>query len=235
MSVFQPWLPAQDSPEILVNENFQALEHMAVYAKDATTTVGLTWGYIGGRWGGFVITAGTLTLAANNTLYVTVDRATGAVSVSSSDAAWADLGAHARVYKLETGAATVTSVEDHRGGLGGVHGISGVPAGGNASATVVSVAVASRVLTGDDSGAYLRFTAVGAKTLLVDVAATFAPNQEFHIANRSESGDLTIAPSGVTLFAPKGGTLILEPGDTVTIKLISSTAADVFGSTKGAT
>ncbi|MDH1429091.1 hypothetical protein N5J23_04725 [Comamonas aquatica] len=136
----QPWLPAQDSPEIPVNENFDALSHMAVYAKDATTTTGLTWGYLGGRWGGFAVTAGTLTLPASSTLYVTVSRATGAISASASDAAWQAIEQHARVYKLVTGAATVTSIEDYRAGFGGVHGIVNVSSAGGGGITAIPIA-----------------------------------------------------------------------------------------------
>lgn len=121
----QQWLPAQDAPEVPVNENFEALAHVAVYAKDATTTTGLTWGYLGGRWGGFTITPGTLTLMPNSTLYITASRSTGAVSVSDAATAWDNVAGHARIYKLTTGAATVTAVEDYRAGQGGVHGISG--------------------------------------------------------------------------------------------------------------
>lgn len=123
----QKWLPAQDSPEVPVNENFKALEHMAVYAKDATTTTGLTWGYLGGNWRGVAIAAGTLSLTANATNYVVVNRETGAVSVSATDINWNAGLQHAHVYRLVTGAATVTSVEDFRAGRGGVHGIGHSP------------------------------------------------------------------------------------------------------------
>jgi hypothetical protein len=120
----QTWLPAQDSPEIPVNENFEALSHMAVYAKDPTTTTGLTWGYLGGRWSGFAVASGTLTLPASSTVYITVSRATGVISASANNANWANTDLYARVYKVTTGAVTVTSIEDCRAGLGGVHGIS---------------------------------------------------------------------------------------------------------------
>lgn len=120
----QQWLPAQDSPEVPVNENFAALQHMAVYAKDALTTTGLTWGYLGGRWGGIAVTQGTLTLTADSTLYVTADRVTGIVSASSDAASWNDLANKARAYKLTTGAVTVLEQEDWRCGIGGVHGVA---------------------------------------------------------------------------------------------------------------
>lgn len=122
MSVLQPWLPAQADPQVPVNENFTAVEHIAVYGKDATHTSGLTWGYLGGRWGGFAIVAGTVVLMANATSYVVVERATGALSVSTATANWNNTAAYARVYKLTTGPATVTAVEDWRAGEGGVHG-----------------------------------------------------------------------------------------------------------------
>lgn len=123
MSVLQPWMPAQASPEVPVNENFIALEHLAVYAKDATTTAGLSWGYLGGRWSGFAIMAGVLALTASATNYIVVERATGAISVSIADSHWGDIVHFARVYKLTVGAATVTDIEDWRAGSGGVHGL----------------------------------------------------------------------------------------------------------------
>lgn len=236
----QQWLPAQDSPEVPVNENFTALEHMAVYAKDATTTTGLNWGYLGGRWGGFAVAAGTLSLAAGSTLYLTVGRATGVLSASNSDAAWSNTDSYARVYKLTTGPGTVTAVEDHRAGFGGVHGISnsgGSSGGGGGPAPVAHVSAAAHAVTADDAGVYLRFEVAGAKTATFDGAAVvFAQSQEYHFANRGASGDLTLVPAGgITLHAPKGGTLVLEPGDTATVKFVDATSADVFGSTKGST
>lgn len=231
----QQWLPAQDSPEVPVNENFKALEHMAVYAKNAATTTGLTWGYLGGRWGGFAVAAGTLALAASSTVYITVSRTTGAISASSSDASWTNPDAHARVYKLTTGAATVTAVEDYRAGFAGVHGVSsnnsGQPGGGG-SAPVVPDATTSRAVDLVDVGSYLRFTGAGAKACTFDVAKGFTTGQEVHIANRSASGNVTLSATGITLNPPKGGTLKLEPGDTVTVKFVSSASADVFGSTE---
>lgn len=233
----QPWMPAQDSPEIPVNENFEALSCMAVYAKDATTTTGLTWGYLGGRWGGFLITAGTLTLTASKTLYITASRTTGAVSVSDSITAWLDVTGHARIYKITTGTSTVTAVEDYRAGAGGVHGVGGGEGGGgggSAGASVVSVDTSTRDVGLDDVGRYLRFIATGSKTATFALAAGFATGNEVHITNRAASGNLTLTPAGgVTLYAPKSGTLVLEPGDTVTVKFVSANEADVLGSTRG--
>lgn len=130
----QTWMPSQDSPEVPVNENFEALAHMAVYAKDATTTTGLTWGYVGGRWGGFEVAAGTLDLTANSTCYIVVARSSGVISASGNDTHWNDAAAYARVYKLTVGESTVSAVEDHRAGAHGVFAGGSDSGGGGASA-----------------------------------------------------------------------------------------------------
>lgn len=116
------WLTGQASPENVVNANFKALQHVAVYAMDPETTELLTWGYLGGRWGGFSVTEGTLTLTASNTNYVVVARSTGVISVSTSDTNWNNTSTYARVYKITTGTTTVSGVEDHRAGPSGIHG-----------------------------------------------------------------------------------------------------------------
>lgn len=120
MTILQQLATSQANPEIPINENFDVLGALAVYGKDATTTTGLTWGYLGGRWGGFAITAATLTLTASSTNYVVVARATGVISTSTTSTNWNDADNFARVYLLTTGGSTVTTEEDHRVGEGGV-------------------------------------------------------------------------------------------------------------------
>lgn len=122
MSVMQQWQAAQADPQIVVNENFESLEHMAVYAKNPATTSGLTWGYLGGRWAGVAIAAGTLTLTPGATNYVVVERFTGVISVATTNTNWNATSAYARVYKLTTGATTVTAEEDWRAGGYGILG-----------------------------------------------------------------------------------------------------------------
>jgi hypothetical protein len=129
MSNMQQWSESQANPEVVVNENFVSGEHQVVYAKDPDSTTALTWGYLGGRWGGFSITAGTVTLTGEGsptpTHYVVVNRSTGAVSVSTNATNWNNVVQYARVYKIYTNASAVLSTpapEDHRAGPGGVHG-----------------------------------------------------------------------------------------------------------------
>lgn len=110
----------QTFPEVPINENFETLAAAAVYGKRHPATSGLTWGYEGGRWGGFAVAAGTLALTPNATNYIVVERTTGAISRSTSAANWNATEDYARVYKLVTSSSAVTSVEDHRAGPNGV-------------------------------------------------------------------------------------------------------------------
>jgi hypothetical protein len=121
---FPAWVPAQENPEVPVNEGFDILAHVAVYGRDPDTTSALTWGVLGGRWAGFAIADGTVTLTASATNHVVVLRSTGVLSVSTAATNWNNLTLYARVYRLTTGAATVTATEDWRAGTGGVHGVA---------------------------------------------------------------------------------------------------------------
>lgn len=128
---------AQANPEVVLNENFETLEHQSVYGKRQPTTTGLTWGYYGGRWGGAAIADGTLSLSASSTNYVVVLRSSGAISVSATNTNWNNTTDYARVYLITTSASAVSTVQDHRVGPYGVHGQSSV-AGGSVDADDVT-------------------------------------------------------------------------------------------------
>lgn len=113
---------ASASPEDQINENNESVNYAFVYGKRQPVTSGLTWGYWGGRWGGFAVAAGTLTLTNSATNYVVVAKATGVISVSTSNTNWNNATDYARVYKLTVSGGVVTAEEDHRAGSGGVHG-----------------------------------------------------------------------------------------------------------------
>jgi hypothetical protein len=132
MSIPQITSPPQLQAEVVVNELFEAGSHQLVYAMDYRTTTGITWGYFGGRWGGFSIADDTLTLTVSDTNYIVVEKATGAISVSTSSTNWDDDTNYSRVYLVTTTASAVDTVEDHRAGPGGVHG--GGDGGGGAAA-----------------------------------------------------------------------------------------------------
>lgn len=122
MSFPQQWAQADSAPWAKANENFEALAHQAVYAKDPVTSSALTWGYQGGRWSGFSVADGTLTLTDASSNYIVVLRADGVISTSTSNTNWNDTAAYARVYLVTTSGGAVTATQDHRGGANGVHG-----------------------------------------------------------------------------------------------------------------
>lgn len=97
---------------------------------------------------------------------------------------------------------------------------------------VVIESTSARTMDPSDAGKYIRFTGTGAKTCTFDDGDGFSTNEEYHVANRATSGDVTLTPAGgMALNAPKGGSLVLEPGDTVTVKMVAADEADVMGST----
>lgn len=136
-----------------MNENFETLEHQAVYGLRQPVTTGLTWGYCGGRWGGFAVSPGTLTLTDAASNYLVVAIASGVISVSTATTNWNDDANYVRVYKITTAGGVVTAVEDHRAGPQGVHGGAG-GGGGGGSGTVTHTAgalTANAVMLGNGS------------------------------------------------------------------------------------
>lgn len=121
---FPTWVQGQANPEVPVNEALGVLSYAAVYGRDPDTTTGLTWGYLGGRWGGFSVAAGTLTLTDASANYVVASRTTGAVTVATTDTNWNSNSAYARIFKLTTAGGLVTAIEDHRAGDSGIFGSS---------------------------------------------------------------------------------------------------------------
>jgi hypothetical protein len=125
--------PPAANDEVRVNENFAALDFLSVFAMDAETTTGLTWGYVGGRYdASTTVTAGTVTLTNTATNYVVFHRTTAVVSVSTASTNWDDTSTYGRLYKLTVAGSVVTATEDHR--LAGLIGAVG------GSGTVTSVA-----------------------------------------------------------------------------------------------
>lgn len=206
-----------------VNDLFAAASPSMLYALNPTTTTGLTFGFLGGRYRSTSVSNGTVSLTASQTNYVVAAKATGTVSTSTATTNWNDTQNFERLYLVVTGTSSITSYEDHRA-LG---------QRGQNFAAVVSDGEANRDISAADAGRYLRMTRTTAKT------ATFRPNSahvlptdaEFHL-RCTGAGDLTLTPgSGVTLNAPAGGTLVLGTGMTVTVKKVGTDEYDVIGQT----
>ena len=221
--------PPQANAEVVINENFRTVNPAALYGIRQPAATGLTWAFYGGQFNGNTVNDGTVTLTASSTNYIVADRSTGAVSVATSTTNWNNSADYMRLYSVVAGSASITSYVDYRQAYGDAGG-----GGGITPAPLITDATSGRDFGPSDAGSYVRFTASGSKTATFDVADGFSAPEEYHIANRSSAGNLTLIGTGVTLNAPKGGTLVLEPGDTVTVKFVDTDEADVFGSTEAA-
>jgi len=110
--------PAQAGHALSANQLFDAMSPALFGGRRASACSGLTWGYYGGALaksdGSLVAVAnGTLTLTASatNRVYLTLS---GTVAVTSGAAAADEL---VLLYAVVTGAASVTSYQDHRYGF----------------------------------------------------------------------------------------------------------------------
>lgn len=105
---------SQAQKEVTANGLFDAFSPASYGGRHAEACSGLTWGYYGGRWNGDLVANGTLTLDPSTDNYIVVDLATGDIILANdSPLEWYDTG-FGRLYKVITGASTVTSWEDHR-------------------------------------------------------------------------------------------------------------------------
>ncbi len=207
---------ASASPEVQINENFEVLDWASVYGKDPVNSTGLTWGYFGGRWGGFAVAAGTFALADNAVNYIVIDAATGAISADTATTNWDDGINYRHIYKVTTVAGAVTVVEDHRNGSGGAL------AGGN-GATGDTGPTGDTGLTGDTGPA-------GDSAYAVAVVGGFVGDEAAWLASLvgatgaagadgAGSGDV-IGPAGAT-----DGVLALFDG--ATGKLLKAAAVNL--------
>lgn len=104
---------SQAQKEVTANALFDAASPATYFARRAAGTSALTWAY----YGGVLMISGTptriangsLSLAASSTVYIEV---TTAGVVSSNTTGWTS--GRMPLYKIVTGASTVTSYEDFR-------------------------------------------------------------------------------------------------------------------------
>jgi hypothetical protein len=220
MTVLQEWLTAQDSPEVVVNENFDTLGYAAVYGYNPATSSGLTWGYYGGRWSGFAVAAGTLTLTDSATNYVVVQRSDGAISVSTATTNWNDATNYARVYRIVTSGGNPTNIYgadfDYRAGDGGIFGSSGGGGGGGGAdlatantwtagqrGAIVTLSDGASITPDMDDGNFFTVTLGGNRTLENPTNLTAGQSGSIFIV-QDGAGNRTLAYGSQWDFA--GGT-----------------------------
>lgn len=105
--------PPQASAEVVVNENFESVGVASIFGKAQATSSALTWGGYGGQYEGNLVADWTVTLTDNATNYIVVNRSTGVVSVATTTTNWSS-STYARIYKVVTASAQVTSELDSR-------------------------------------------------------------------------------------------------------------------------
>lgn len=217
----QQWVNGQQNPEVVVNENFVSLQHIAVYAMNPDTTTGLTWGYLGGRWGGNAITAGTVSLTGSTTNYLVAARSNGAVSVSTSITNWNNTQTYARIFLITTGVSTVSTVEDYRAGTFGVHGVQSVSSTLDSLSDVnVPSPSDGDVLTYDSgAGEWIAAAPTGGSS-----GATFNAiiNGDFRVAQRGTTFDSTSSRNNDAALILDRWVLLADGNDTVDVTQESS-------------
>jgi len=193
----QQILSSQASPEIIINENFESLDHLAVYARNPATTSALTWGYYGGRWAGFAVSNATLALTASSTNYIVVNKTTGVISTSTATTNWNNSNGFARVYSVVTGTTSATSYEDHR--VGG-QGIFATPIS-SGTVTAIPIAVSDETTALTIGTAKVTFRMPFAMTLTaVRASVTTAPTGSVLTVDINEAGN-TILSTKLTIDA----------------------------------
>lgn len=120
--------------EVTLNDGSLGIDKLEDFAQRSSTTSGLTFGYRGGRLRNdntvYVVSNGTVDLAADSTNYVEVDDS-GSVSVNSSGFS----SGRVPLYEVETDADSITGVDDQRawvnagtgGGVSNFYALSDTP------------------------------------------------------------------------------------------------------------
>lgn len=214
---------AQASPEVPINENFQTLDHAAVFGKRHPASSALTWAYYGGRWGGTSVADGTVALTNAATNYVVVDRSTAAVSVSTATTNWDNPSLYGRAYKLTTAGSVVTATEDHRAGPYGIHG--GAP-----TVRAINSQSAAYALVGTDAFATVLHpsadTTARTFTIPANASVAYRPGTELRFVNQNAAGVMTIAITSDTMRLAGAGTTgsrtLAANGEAVARKITST-------------
>lgn len=196
----------QASKEATVNEMLNALSQTAFGGRRQSSS-GLAWDYFGGRilvdGVSTAIANGSVTLTASTTNYVESTRA-GVVSNNVT----AFTAGSVALYKVVTGASTVTSYEDHRPWLKLAPGrLTLAMADANQTLTHAQALVDSLELT-------------GALTALRDVIVPLAPRSWTIFANTTGAfGVRVIGATGTGITVADGKRAILECDGTNVVRV----------------
>jgi hypothetical protein len=239
-----------------VNDLLAAASPAMLYAMNPTTTTGLTWGYLGGRYQSTAISNGTVSLTASQTNYIVAARSNGAVSVSTSTTNWNNTADYMRLYLVVAGSSSITSYEDHRSASGGggasaftdltdtpssysgqagntpvvngtEDGLEFTAPGSYTFTTVQDEAGTTYTLLPADAGKWLVLTNASAKDIEINTDATTAqPANGEWVFENEGTGDATIVPAVGVTVTPPAGGTLVIPQGGVVI--LKRKAADEF-------
>lgn len=200
---------AQAGKEATVNELMAALSIGSPLSRRQSSS-GLNWDYHGvDRWyiNATAVTKAntTLALTASSTRYIAVDRAL--VVTDNATAFPADKLA---LYKVVTGASTVTSYEDHRD----LHHVNRSLYG----RFVLAMADANKTLTYEQAMCE-SMELTGALTALRDVIVPLVPRAYAVFANTTGFGVRVIGPSGTGITVGVGKRAIVECDGTNVVRV----------------
>jgi len=119
---------AQSDPSAFVNGINDAASPSMLYGRNMLTTIGLTFGYLGGRFNGNTIATGTVSLTNGATNYIVADRTTGAVSVATNTTNWDNVADYMQLHTVVTASGIQADWNDLRQAYG-------VQGGGGGSVT----------------------------------------------------------------------------------------------------
>lgn len=202
---------SQSGKEVTANGILDACSRAADFGRRWSASSGLTWGHYGTpRW---YINAtptaqanGTLSLTASSTRYVSASRA-----LAVSEAATAFAPDKLALYKVVTGAATVTSYEDHRD----PHHVNRFLYG----RFVLAMADANKTLTYEQAMAE-SMELTGALTAVRDVIVPLVPRNWTVFANTTGGfGVRIIAATGVGVTVADGKRAIVECDGTNVVRI----------------
>jgi hypothetical protein len=195
MNALQQLAPGQANPEDLINENFATVGAAGIFGKKHSTTTGLTWGYYGGYFSSTLIADGTVTLTNTATNYVVVARASGVVSVSTTNTNWNNTATYGRLYLLTVAGGVVTAEQDHRFGDTGIVAAATGSTTGGVTLDATFVSDQSSTADSDPGAGNLRWnnaTPTSATQLYIDDETADGVDLSTYFASLGDSGFIKI-------------------------------------------